>query len=134
MKAPWIKHFVINSDIGSRTHIIPRSRDVLLGYTVEDNNWDDDTVNSDTSDSIMARCKALLPSLCKAEVIEEWAGCRPFRKAVRLEVEKREGVQKSMLIHCYGHGGQGIVLHWGCALEVGRLVESHLSSDSTVTS
>ena len=126
VKAPWIKHLIIDPDINNMTHIIPRSKDVLLGYTADDNSWDE-TVISDTSEAIRSRCEALLPSLCTAEVAGEWTGCRPFRRTVRLEVEKREGVQKSVIIHCYGHGGQGVVLHWGCALEVGELVENHLS-------
>ena len=38
-----------------------------------------------------------------------------MRDTVRLEEER--SADKSPVIHCYGHGGQGVVLHWGCALQ-----------------
>jgi D-amino-acid oxidase len=42
-------------------------------------------------------------------------GLRPVRPAVRLEREGR-------VIHCYGQGGAGVTLSWGCAEEVRELV------------
>ena len=42
-------------------------------------------------------------------------GLRPVRPAVRLE---REG----HVVHCYGHGGAGVTLSWGCAEDVAALV------------
>ena len=124
VKAPWIKHFIINyTDKESLTYILPRGNDVLLGGTAQDDNFDN-TADPATSEVIKSRCMALVPSLCKAEVIGSWAGGRPVLDTVRLEEERREG--KPPVIHCYGHGGQGIVLHWGCALEVGRMVERHV--------
>lgn len=47
------------------------------------------------------------------------AGERPFRRgSYRLE-----GVQEgdSFVIHNYGHGGAGITMSWGCALQVRRI-------------
>lgn len=32
------------------------------------------------------------------------------------------------VVHCYGHGGAGITLHWGCASEVAALVEQQLEN------
>jgi hypothetical protein len=47
-------------------------------------------------------------------------GFRPARKGgVRLERES----DSSRIIHCYGHGGSGWSLSFGCALEVKSLVE-----------
>ena len=40
---------------------------------------------------------------------------RPVRPEVRLEREGR-------VVHCYGHGGSGVTLAWGCADEVAELV------------
>ena len=39
----------------------------------------------------------------------------PVRPSVRLDA--KDGV-----IHCYGHGGAGVTLSWGCADEVSHLV------------
>ena len=44
-------------------------------------------------------------------------GLRPVRPAVRLE---RDG----HVVHCYGHGGAGVTLSWGCADEVVALVSN----------
>ena len=41
-------------------------------------------------------------------------GLRPYRPEVRLERTGR-------VIHCYGHGGAGFTLCFGCAEDVVRL-------------
>lgn len=61
-------------------------------------------------------------------ILDDWVGLRPGRDGdVRLETELlrvhediSEGVPAATLpvIHCYGHGGCGHSLHWGCAREV----------------
>ena len=127
VRAPWIKHFVINysekDDV--LTYVLPRANNMVLGGTAQVGNWDE-TVDPDTAELIMSRCVSLIPSLHKAEVIGGWAGGRPVRDTVRLEEERREA--KSPVIHCYGHGGQGVMLHWGCALHVGRLMEKYVTT------
>ncbi len=48
------------------------------------------------------------------------AGIRPFRKETyRLE---KEQINEKLIIHNYGHGGAGVTLSWGCALEVEDLL------------
>ena len=42
-------------------------------------------------------------------------GLRPVRPAVRLE-------RVGDVVHCYGHGGAGVTMSWGCADEVAALV------------
>ena len=50
-------------------------------------------------------------------------GLRPVRpRNVRLETE--DGTR---IVHNYGHGGSGVTLSWGCALEVVDRVENLLS-------
>jgi D-amino-acid oxidase len=48
-------------------------------------------------------------------VLRHKVGLRPKRPAVRLE-------RVGDVIHCYGHGGAGVTLSWGCADEVVTLV------------
>ena len=56
-----------------------------------------------------------MPALAGATVLRHQVGLRPARPVVRLE---REGD----VVHCYGHGGAGVTLSWGCADEVVALV------------
>lgn len=134
VKAPWIKKFVIADNSDSEedmAYILPRRNDVVLGGTKQLGNWSE-TVDPGTPKAIISRCMTLLPSLHGAEVIETWAGGRPVRKAVRLEKEER-GKSPLVVIHCYGHGGQGVTVHWGCALDVGRLVEDYITKSVIVS-
>ena len=57
----------------------------------------------------------LVPELAGARVVGHRVGLRPVRPAVRLEAEGRR-------VHCYGQGGAGVTLSWGCADEVVALV------------
>ena len=68
-----------------------------------------------TTAAIRARCAALVPALRDAPVVGVAVGLRPARPAVRLEAEGR-------VVHCYGHGGAGVTLAWGCAVEVAALL------------
>ena len=52
-----------------------------------------------------------MPELADASVLAHRVGLRPARPSVRLE---RDGD----VVHCYGHGGAGVTLSWGCADEV----------------
>ena len=56
-----------------------------------------------------------MPELADARVVGHRVGLRPVRSAVRLEAEGR-------VVHCYGQGGAGVTLSWGCADEVAALV------------
>ncbi|GAA3630511.1 FAD-dependent oxidoreductase [Flavivirga jejuensis] len=48
------------------------------------------------------------------------AGIRPYREETyRLE---KEQINEKLIIHNYGHGGAGVTLSWGCALEVEDLL------------
>ncbi|SFB39767.1 D-amino-acid oxidase [Amycolatopsis marina] len=63
------------------------------------------------TESILRRCRALVPELADASVLRTKVGLRPARPEVRLD-------RVDDVIHCYGHGGAGVTLSWGCADEV----------------
>lgn len=104
------------------TYLIPRESDVVVGGTEEPGEWS--TVPRDgVAEDIIGRAVALVPDLERqlrgARVIARKVGRRPARPSVRLERDRDRGTR---IVHCYGHGGAGVTLSWGCATEVSRLI------------
>lgn len=89
------------------TYVVPRSREVIVGGTDEQGEWSR-TPSIDVADSILARATALVPEIAHARVLRHKVGLRPARPEVRVE---RDGD----VVQCYGHGGAGVTLSWGCA-------------------
>lgn len=75
-----------------------------------------------------------------SELLESWFGARidkhnlkareglrfyrdPLDSGVRLEAEFADD---TFMVHNYGHGGSGITMSWGCAIEAARLVAQQL--------
>ena len=106
------------------TYIVPREHDIVVGGTAEEGSYD---VRPDigTARRILQRAAALVPALAHAPPRAHRVGLRPGRPAVRLESVRHAG---GGVVHCYGHGGAGVTLSWGCAddvvAEVGALVGS----------
>ena len=103
---------------GGPVYVVPRSRDIVIGGTADEGEWDR-RPDPDVAKLILERAIGLVPSLARAKVIGHRVGLRPARPSVRLEVEETEGRK---VVHCYGHGGAGVTLSWGCADEVEALV------------
>ena len=101
-------------DATGPTYVVPRARTVIVGGTDEDGDWSR-TPSPETATGILRRATRLVPELAGAKVVGHRVGLRPVRPSVRLEAEGR-------VIHCYGHGGAGVTLSWGCANEVTQLV------------
>ena len=123
VEAPWIKHFYCLSKC---LYVLPRLNDVIVGGTRDKNNYD---TNPDDKESkrIWEQCCEVFPSLQNAKILSEKAGLRPTREPVRLEMVS--GVKPNQhIIHNYGHGASGITLHWGCANDVNKLVQSLIAS------
>ncbi len=99
-------------------YVVPRSRDIVVGGTDDEGAWDR-RPDPATARLILERATALVPALAGARVLGHRVGLRPARPAVRLEAEQVGG---SRVVHCYGHGGAGVTLSWGCAGEVATLV------------
>ena len=75
------------------------------------------------TDRVLDSCRKIEPRLVEAEVIETITGLRPYRPSVRVEADN---VGRSLCVHNYGHGGDGVTLSWGCAREVARLVSAQV--------
>jgi D-amino-acid oxidase len=101
------------------TYLVPRSRDVVVGGTDEVGSWKT-AADPEVARAILDRAAEIVPEIRRARVVHHRVGLRPGRPEVRLE---REDVADGPpVVHCYGHGGAGVTLSWGCAAEVAQLV------------
>jgi D-amino-acid oxidase len=103
-------------------YVVPREHDVVIGGTSDPDSWDLG-VDPATATQILERATALVPALRNAKVLRHRVGLRPARPAIRCE-SIRAGDR--LVVHCYGHGGAGVTVSWGCADEVVELIrQSH---------
>ncbi|MGZ4438694.1 MAG: FAD-dependent oxidoreductase [Nocardioidaceae bacterium] len=100
------------------TYVVPRSHDIVVGGTDDEGEWSR-TPDPDVAKLVLERAVELVPELAGARVLGHRVGLRPARPTVRLEAEQRGSTR---VVHCYGHGGAGVTLAWGCADEVTALV------------
>jgi len=121
LENPGLREWVLDeTDPTAMTYVVPRVDTVVCGGTAEPGaeGLEPDPV---VAARILANARALIPQLEGAAVVGHRVGLRPARPTVRLErVPGRDGA----VIHCYGHGGAGVTLSWGCAQDVLALVES----------
>jgi D-amino-acid oxidase len=110
---PGLTEFVVDETGPGVTYVIPHGGHVVCGGTEEPGRGDVEPNPGVTAD-IVRRSRELVPALAGAEVLRSAVGLRPFRPVVRLE-------RKGDVVHCYGHGGAGITLAWGCAADVAEL-------------
>ena len=101
-------------DEAGPTYVVPRGREVVVGGTEEHGDWSR-TPSPETAAAILRRAARLVPEVAEARVLRHKVGLRPARPEVRVE-------RVGDVVHCYGHGGAGVTLSWGCADEVAELV------------
>jgi D-amino-acid oxidase len=104
-------------------YVVPRQKVICVGGTAQEGAYEP-SPDPATADAILARARVLVPELARATVVGHRVGLRPARPAVRLEAEQ---VGDGTVVHCYGHGGAGVTLSWGCADEVAALVDAAAS-------
>jgi D-amino-acid oxidase len=96
------------------TYVVPRGDDVVCGGTAVPGATG--TVpDPDVERAVLDRACALVPELRGAAVRSRAVGLRPGRPTVRLD---RTLVAGRPVVSCYGHGGAGVTLSWGCAADV----------------
>ena len=103
------------SDPIAPLYVVPREREVVVGGTATEGDWDP-APDSGVERALLARAVALVPRLRSARVLASRVALRPARPAVRLETQRR--ADGGAVVHCYGHGGAGVTLAWGCADDV----------------
>ncbi len=95
-------------------YVLPRRDRTIVGGSYQPGN-ESEAVDPAETESLLARACALVPQLANAKVLDARAGLRPIREGGP-RVERVDDV-----IHCYGHGGSGLTLSWGCARRVVEL-------------
>jgi D-amino-acid oxidase len=111
-------------DESALTYVIPRAHDIVVGGTEDEGRWDT-TPDMTVAAHLLAKAIAVEPRLAAAEILSHQVGLRPARPEVRLEVEQQAADRP--IVHCYGHGGAGVTVSWGCADEVVRLLRESTS-------
>jgi D-amino-acid oxidase len=114
-----LDEWLLDDAIGALTYLAPREETVVLGGTAQQ-GVDDLIPDPPTAQEIVARCAALVPAAGRARILEHRVGLRPARPSVRLE--RGELADGRPVVHCYGHGGAGVTLSYGCARDIVDLV------------
>lgn len=124
VEAPWLKHFIRDAD--GETYIYPGLHSVIIGSTRQVDDWRLQVDEGD-NETIRVQCSKLEPSLSKAKVLSKTVGLRPGRRSPRVEKElvQMQG-RRVPVVHNYGHGGCGVTLAWGTALDALGLVRQCL--------
>lgn len=116
---------------------------VVLGGTHQIDDYNT-AVSEDDRKFIYDGCIGMNTSIKNAKIVKEMVGLRPFRSSVRLERDTFVASELNVLlkqcfdhlfnsiptgngkplsiIHNYGHGGSGVTLSYGCAIEVCKIV------------
>ncbi len=112
---PGLAGWVLDEDgPAGLTYVVPRGHDVVVGGTAVEGATGTEP-DPGVEAAILARARALVPALRDAPVLSRAVGLRPGRPTVRLERLEAGG---RPVVACYGHGGAGVTLSWGCAAEV----------------
>jgi D-amino-acid oxidase len=92
-------------------YVLPRKDRTIVGGSYQPGN-ENQAVDAAETESLLDRARELVPQLADATVLDARVGLRPVR-ADGPRVQRVGDV-----IHCYGHGGAGLTLSWGCARRV----------------
>ncbi|KAA3678663.1 D-aspartate oxidase [Paragonimus westermani] len=135
--APWMKFGIYGPNstyvfVGRDSVILGGTRDPLPCILDRPLHPKMSEISPDVSKNILKRVKELWRGpLSTAPVVEQWAGFRPHRNIVRLELNwlgYNGAFRKIPIIHNYGHGSMGITLSRGTALDAVYLVEHGLKA------
>ena len=115
--------YLDSTDEQAPLYVVPRRSVVVCGGTALPDRWDTEP-DAATTQTILRRCVQRVPALAGARVVGARVGLRPVRPSVRLGRLGGLAGASTPVIACYGHGGAGVTLSWGCAEEVTGLVDA----------
>ncbi len=119
---PGLTDWLLDEDDPSQfCYVIPRNEDVVCGGTAEvgQSSLEPDIA---TEAAILVRARRLVPALVDTHILSRAVGLRPGRREVRLERCDHLDQSSRPVVACYGHGGAGVTMSWGCADEVVTLL------------
>lgn len=117
VEAPWIRHATMTDEF----YILPNQNCIILGGCKQVGNFDLKP-SEEMEKRIWENCCRLEPSLRGAKKLRDCVGLRPYRSSVRVEIDPKH----KRIIHNYGHGGSGVTLCWGSAVQVTKLAQKTL--------
>ncbi|KAF2897980.1 hypothetical protein ILUMI_08196 [Ignelater luminosus] len=124
VKAQWNFQTFLHEDGDGA--VIVNYDSTVLGGTCQVNDTNENPSDSDTR-MILKKCYELVPAIQKAPLLDITVGLRPVRTRIRVEMETIKVDNKVLrIVHNYGHGGGGITLSYGCALEATELIKGIL--------
>jgi D-amino-acid oxidase len=97
------------------TYIVPRARDTIVGGTAEVGRWSL-IPSASTERAILRRACLIEPRLGQARILGRMVGLRPARSSIRVALTRLADGRP--MCHNYVHGGSGVTVSWGCAVEV----------------
>ena len=116
---PGLTRWVVDDDHpDGMVYALPHPGWVVCGGTDVADDWDTEP-DPDVHEAILRRVREVVPELAGAQVLGSRVGLRPVAPEVRLTASDVGG---RAVVTCYGHGGAGVTLSWGCAEDVVRLV------------
>lgn len=112
---PGVDYFFQDqAEEGDLTYFLPHGKYVVLGGSAIPGS-EDLRIDYGIAEAIIRRCSRVEPLLRDPVVVDHRVGLRPKRPMVRLERDDSLGFP---IWHNYGHGGSGVTLSWGCAIEI----------------
>ncbi|XP_046909672.2 D-aspartate oxidase [Dermatophagoides farinae] len=119
VKAPWIRHGIL----ADQWYILPQNDCIVLGGTKDLDNYSLEP-DPNIAEQIWKNCCNLMPTLAGAKKIGDYVGLRPYRSSLRIELDDNH--DDHIIIHNYGHGGSGVTLCWGSAIEVINIIKKKI--------
>ncbi|MDY7106828.1 MAG: FAD-dependent oxidoreductase [Actinomycetota bacterium] len=127
----WGMHAIVDATgIDTCFHEGPPGRDRWVGWVPHGDRLlvggvaapgrRDASPDADIAAELVGAAASVEPRLRGRPVRDMNAGLRPSRPSIRVDAEVLDG---TLVVHNYGHGGQGVTLSWGCADEVVSLAE-----------
>ena len=102
------------------TYILPRFDDCILGGSSDADDWNLET-DAELTRAILRRCAEVEPRVAGAQVLDVRVGLRPGRPSIRVEREDRPN---AVVVHNYGHAGNGFSTSWATARHAVRLLRA----------